>query len=89
MSTYNEKIETFSELAVIDSLDLADRLTSAFEEIGIPVLLEHIGGSVSGETSSYRISTQTQYLENAKRIADSMINVYDTRRVVTIREKIT
>ncbi len=88
MSTVKEKIETFVELSTMDSLDLANRITAAFEEMGIPVLLEHLNIQGQKLTNSYRVSTQTQFAENAMRIVSNMTAAHETKKHISTREKI-
>lgn len=86
MSDINEKIETFVVLATVESLELADRITAAFEDMGIPVLLEHLHSEKVAGNSAFRVSTQTQFSENGMRIVDNMLSAHGTKKMLSVRE---
>jgi hypothetical protein len=82
----NEKIETFIVLATVDSLELANRISAAFEDIGIPILLEHVDSKDDLEGAAYRISTHSQFSENGARIVDNFMNAHDTRKIISSKD---
>lgn len=86
MGNINGKIETFVVLGTVESLDLANRITAAFEDLGIPVMLEHLESTQETGLSAFRISTQSQFSENAARIVDNFTIAHDTRKIVTSRD---
>ena len=88
MDIISGKIETFVVLGIIDSPDLANRITAAFEDLGIPVLLEHLESADDSGHSAFRISTQTQFSENASRIVDNFTTAHDTKKIVTSKKMI-
>ena len=86
MNYTDEKIETFVVLGTVVSLDLVNRITAAFEDLGIPVLLEHIDAIGENTANAFRISTQVQFSENATRIMGNFTNAHDTKMVITSRQ---
>lgn len=90
MSTLSGKIETFVALASINSQDLANRISAALEESGIPIVLEHIAlkdDSSKQLENGFRLSTQEQFFESAMRIVNNHLTVHNTKKLVTLREQ--
>lgn len=86
MNLIKDKIESFAVLADMDSSELANKIIAAFEEIGIPVLLEHLSPNDITANARYRISTQSQFFENAMRIVDNLQISYAMGKNITLRQ---
>lgn len=89
MKTLGGKIESFVIVTTLAEQEIADKISGALEDIGIPIILEHVAGSESNlGQRGFRILTQSRYSENAMRIADNLLSAYKTRQLVTTRDTV-
>lgn len=84
MDGIKDKVEEFVALTTTNNQDLANRISAALEDIGVPIVLEHV--LLNNQENGYRISTQLRYKENASRIVDNHLALFATQRAVTTRE---